>query len=141
MEVSEDGRHFSADWLDQGDNYKYEGGIDITIDFESLSINSFYLWSNSESLSEGKVSLSEKTEIRGKEGMTIPMIYSGDVYCYHLLEQSEVCSVIGSYTYEYLMYPGESFEQQNTLISYSCLEDAEVIFAWSNRPIGILSAW
>ena len=141
VEVSEDGSHFTASWLDHGNDYKYEGGMDISLDLESFSINSFYIWSKSESLSDGKVSLSEKTEIRGKEGTTIPLVYSDDVYCYHQVDKGEVCSVIGSYSYEYHMYPGESYEVKNTLISYSCLEEAEVIFYWANRPIGILAAW
>ena len=129
---------YTASWLDQDANYKYEGGMDLILDKENFAISSFYLWSNSESLSEGKVTLSEKTRIRGKEGSLIPMVYSDDVFCYHQVEGSEVCPAIGSYTYEYNMYPGESYEQKNTLVSYSCLEDAEVIFYWANRPLGIL---
>lgn len=138
VEVSEDGTRFTASWLDQDADYKYEGGIEISMDKESFAITSFYLWSNSESLSEGKVTLSEKTRIHGKEGTLIPMVYWDDVFCYHQAEGSELCPVIASYTYENLMYPGETFEQKNTLVSYTCLEEAELIFYWAKRPLGIL---
>jgi hypothetical protein len=138
VEVSEEGTRFRASWLDQDANYKYEGGMDLILDKERFAITSFYLWSNSESLSEGKVTQSEKTEIRGKEGALIPVVYSDEAYCYHQVEGSEVCPVLGTFTYEFLMYPGESYEQKNTLVSYSCLEEAEVIFYWANRPLGIL---
>ncbi len=139
MKVSEEGTRFTTDWLEQDANYKYEGGMEITLDKETFEITSFYLWSNSESFSEGKVTQTEKTQIRGKEGTVIPMVYSDDVYCYHQLEGEEVCPAIQSYTYEYTMYPGESYEQINNLVSYSCLEDAQLIFYWASRPIGILS--
>lgn len=55
VEVSEEGTRFTASWLDQDANYKYEGGMDLIMDKESFAISSFYLWSNSESLSEGKI--------------------------------------------------------------------------------------
>lgn len=133
LTASEDGTRFTAYWLDQASNYKYEGGIDITVDTVTYEITSFYAWSNSESISDNVVTLSERSEIRGKEGISIPVVYWDDDFLSHKVTGEEVCSVIDKWTYVYRSYPGESYEMKNTLVSYSCDYDANLHFFWSRE--------
>ncbi len=120
LEASDDGTHFTASWLDHSASYKFEGGIDITVDTVTFEITGFYAWSNMESISDNKVTLSEKHAIRGKEGLSIPVVYWDNDFLSHQVSGEEVCSVIESLTYEYTAYSGESIALQNTLSSYSC---------------------
>jgi len=133
LDASEDGTFFSTSWLNQNSDYKYEGGIEINVDPETFEITGFYLWSFSESLSDSKVTLSERTEIRGKEGVSIPVVYWDDDYLTHQLSDEEVCSAIKTWTYKYIAYPGESYEYSNTLTSYSCNVNASLLFFWARE--------
>ena len=133
LEASEDGTQFTANWLDQDTNYKYEGGIDITVDTETFEITGFYAWSNMESISDNKVTLSEKHDIQGKEGLSIPVVYWDDDYLTHQVSGEEVCSVIGDWTYVYSANPGESYELRNTLATYSCNNNANLLFFWARE--------
>lgn len=139
MNVSEEGSHFSVSWLDKSTDYKYEGGMDLSMDLETYTITGFHMWSNSENYSDGVVTLSEKKDIISKTGLSIPVVYWGDVFCNHQILKDEVCSAIESFTYEHCLYPGTKDEFKNTLESYDCGDDAELLFFWANRPIGVLS--
>jgi len=133
LTASEDGTRFTASWLDQASNYKVEGGIDITVDTVTYEITGFYAWGNSESISDNVVTLSVRGEIRGKEGIRIPVVYWDDDFLSHQVTGEEVCSVIDKWTYVYSSYPGESYEMKNTLVSYSCDYDANLMFFWSRE--------
>ena len=133
LKASEDGTHFTANWLEQTSDYKVEGGIDITVDTVTYEITGFYAWGNSESISDNKVTLSVRGEIRGKEGISIPVVYWDDDFLSHQVTGEEVCSVIERWTYVYTAYPGESYELKNTLVSYSCDYTADLNFFWSRE--------
>jgi hypothetical protein len=140
MNVSEDGTRFTASWLDKTDDYKYEGGMDAVMDLETYCITSFYMWSNSESYSGGAVTIAEKTEIRSKLNLSIPVVYWDDVFCNQQITGQDVCEAIESYTYTHTYYPGTQDELKMTLESYQCGEGAELLFFWANRPIGLKGA-
>lgn len=133
MTLNEEGTLLYTSWIEQTPDYKYEGGIDIDIDPLSFEITGFYLWSNSESYSDGMTTLTEKTAIRGKEGMRIPVVYQDSEYLTHQLSGTAACPAIGSWSYEYASYPGESYEYTNTLTSYTCSENAALVFFWSSE--------
>jgi len=131
LEESEDGTLFKTSWLEQASNYKYEGGIEIMVDTMTYEITWFYAWSTMESISDNKVTLSEKHTIEGKAGLPIPVVYWDDDYLTHQVSGDEVCSVIKEWTYEYCAYPGESYEIKNTLKSYTCNYNANLLFFWA----------
>lgn len=133
LNMNEEGTLLYTTWVNQNSDFKYEGGIDINIDPATLEITGFYLWSNAESYSEGMISLSERTEIEGKEGIRIPVVYRDGDYLYHELSGSSVCQAIESWSYKYALYPGQSYEYTNNLISYSCVENASLQFFWSGE--------
>lgn len=137
LNINEDGTLLYTTWLDQLTDYKYEGGINIDIDPVTYEITGFYVWSNSESYSDGMVSLSEQTVIQGKEGIRIPVVYQDGDYLDHQLSGTAVCPAIESWTYTYAMYPGESYEYTNTLVSYSCSENAALKFFWSRENLAL----
>jgi hypothetical protein len=120
-------------WLDQTAEYKNEGEISILIDPVSLEITGFSVWSHSESISDGIVTLSERTEIEGIDGIRIPVVYKDGDYLSHQLSGSAVCPAIQSWTYTYAMYPGESYEYSNQLVSYTCSEGATLLFSWEKK--------
>lgn len=131
VEVSEDGTRFTGSWLEESAGYKYEGGIDITVDTESYEITSFYAWSNAENISDGKVTLSEKHTLSSKEDINIPVTYWDNDFLSNQLSGADVCTLFGEWTYHYRMYPGESYEVSNTLESYSCGGAADILIFWS----------
>lgn len=133
LEPSEDGSLFTASFTNQTSDYRYEVRIDITIDTETLQITDFYLFSKSESLSDNVVTLSEKYEISAKEGISIPVVYQDPDYLTHQVSGGNVCGVIDTYTYEYKMYPGETYEYSNTLVSYTCDAEADLVFFWTRQ--------
>lgn len=135
VEASEDGARFTGSWLEESSGYKYEGGIDITVDPESYKITSFYAWSNSESISDGKVTLSEKHTLQSKEAVTIPVVYWDNDFLSHQLSGTEVCTALEEWTYHYRSYPGETYELSNTLESYNCGEAAEILIFWSREKL------
>lgn len=140
LNMNEEGTLLYTTWLNQTSDYKYEGGIDITIDPLTDEITGFFIWSNSESLSEGVVTLSEKTEIQGKEGIRIPITYQDGDFLAHQLSGSAVCAAIESWAYDYALYPGESYEYSNTLSSYTCSENADLLFFWSRESEALKSS-
>ncbi len=99
----------------------------------TYEITGFYAWGNSESISDNKVTLSVSSEIRGKEGISIPVVYWDDDFLSHKVSGEEVCSVIDNWTYVYSAYPGETYELKNTLESYSCEYDANLMIFWSRE--------
>lgn len=133
LEESEDGTRFTASWLEQDSNYKNEGGIDIVVDTLTYEITWFYAWSNMESISDNKVTQFEKHTIEGKAGLSIPVVYWDDDYLTHQVSGEEVCSVIEKWSYEYCSYPGESYELKNTLSSYTCNYNANLLFFWARE--------
>jgi len=139
VDVSEDGTRFTASWLDKTSDYKYEGGMDVSMDLETYNITGFHMWSNTENYSDGIVTLREKTEMKSKGGLSIPVVHWDDVFCNHQVLKEEVCAAIETFTYEHCFYPGAQNELKNTLVSYTCEDEAELLFFWANRPIGVLS--
>lgn len=110
VEVLEEGTYYKASWLDTYTDYTYEGGMEVAIDPETQVITYFYLWSNSESTSEGKVTNSTRIAITGNEGLSIPMVYSDQESSSHKVSGAEVCTVIKDYNWVHSQYPGESYE-------------------------------
>ena len=137
VNVSEDGTRFTVTWLEITDDYKYEGGMDAIMDLETYCITSFHMWSNSDSYSNGTVTISEKKEIQSIPNLSIPVVYADDVFSNHQLTGQEVCGSIESFTYSNTYYPGTQDEMKFTLDSYSCGDDAELLFFWANRAIGL----
>ena len=133
MNASDDGARFTTSWAEETSGFKFEGGIDITIDTLNFEIIDFYAWTHEQSISDNKVTLSEKKIIRSNENMSIPVAYLDNDYLTHLLTGEDVCSALHEFTYEYRMYPGEDYEYSNTLVSYTCNEDANILFLWARQ--------
>lgn len=101
----------------------------VTIDQDTQAITNFYLWSNSESTSNGKVTNSEWIELTGKEGLSIPLFYSDAEYGSHQVSGTDMCNAIDEFKWVHSLYTEEPYEVTNTLMSYSCLNNASLTFS------------